>query len=422
MTSPGGIPLQNFMPAFADHNAGLKTYRRGTHRAAKPEETISRLSPLKDFFGITRIANLTGLDRTGIPVVMVCRPNARSSAVFHGKGIEMAAAKASGLMEAVETWHAEHIQLPLRLGSFVDLREPLNLADVEGLARVPGGRFHPDLPMLWVEGLDLVGGENLWVPYETVHANSAIPSLPGAGCFSASTNGLASGNHLLEATSHALCEVIERDATSLWHQLHPSMQDERRLDLATVDDEACRAVLDLLNKADLEVAVWETTTDVAVPTFECMAVDRTGEISHVGKGAGCHPAREIALLRALTEAVQVRTTYIVGSREDIKHADYHPVNLENRNRHARRLMRPIERARAYQAVGRYDFDNFEAELSWLVERLRAAGIRQAIVVDLSQSKFDVSVVRVVVPGLEGSNHLPDYVPGARAQAIQSRRL
>ncbi len=102
MTSPGGIPLQNFMPAFADHNAGLKTYRRGTHRAVKPEETISRLSPLKDFFGITRIANLTGLDRTGIPVVMVCRPNARSSAVFHGKGIEMAAAKASGLVARME--------------------------------------------------------------------------------------------------------------------------------------------------------------------------------------------------------------------------------------------------------------------------------------------------------------------------------
>jgi YcaO-like protein with predicted kinase domain len=421
MTSPGGIPLQNFMPAFADHNAGLKTYRRGTHRAVKPEETISRLSPLKDFFGITRIANLTGLDRTGIPVVMVCRPNARSSAVFHGKGIEIAAAKASGLMEAIETWHAEHIQLPLRLGSYADLRGTFNLADVEGLARVPGERFHLNLPMLWVEGLDLIGGEHVWAPFETVHANSTMPDLPGNGCFSASTNGLASGNHLLEATSHALCEVIERDATSLWHHLSPSMQNERRLDLSTVDDEACRTVLERLDQAELDVAVWETTTDVAVPAFECMAVDRTSEIGHVGKGAGCHPTRDIALLRALTEAVQVRTTYIIGSREDIRHADYRPQNLDSRNRHARSLMRSIERMRDYQSVIRCDFDTFEAELAWILERLRGAGIQQAIAVDLSRSEIGASVVRVVVPGLEGSDHLPDYVPGARAQAVQEGR-
>ena len=40
------------------------------------------------------------------------------------------------------------------------------------------------------------------------------------------------------------------------------MQDRMRLDLATVDDDVCRAVLDRLPHADLDVAVWETTTDV----------------------------------------------------------------------------------------------------------------------------------------------------------------
>ncbi|HYC14151.1 MAG TPA: hypothetical protein VEC75_07870, partial [Stellaceae bacterium] len=68
-------------------DGGRKRYRLGTHRTVPPEETIGRLRPLLDAFGITRVANLTGLDRTGVPVVMVCRPNARSSAVFHGKGI-----------------------------------------------------------------------------------------------------------------------------------------------------------------------------------------------------------------------------------------------------------------------------------------------------------------------------------------------
>jgi YcaO-like protein with predicted kinase domain len=399
---------------------GTKTYRHGTHRASTPYDTIARVRPLMVPFGITRIANVTGLDRTGIPVVMVCRPNARSSAVFHGKGIDIAAAKASGLMEAIETWHAEHVQLPLRYGSLVDLRVRHKLADVDGLPRVPACRFHANLPMLWCEGHDLIGRDRIWLPFETVHANATTPEPPGSGCFAASTNGLASGNHLLEALSHALCEVIERDATSLWHRRHPAMQDETRLSLATVEDDSCRAILDRLDQADLDVAVWETTTDVGVPAFQCLVEDRIGEIDHVGHGAGCHPTREIALLRALTEAVQVRTTYIVGSREDLGHADYGRAAMAARSRRARALTRPVERMRDFASVDCLAFDNFGTEVAWLLDRLKAAGIRQAVAVDLTHSEFGVPVVRVVVPGLEGSDHHAGYVPGVRARAIEQR--
>ncbi len=55
--------------------------------------------------GITRIADVTGLDTIDIPVVMVSRPNSRSVSVSQGKGCTLAAAKASGLMESVEGFH-----------------------------------------------------------------------------------------------------------------------------------------------------------------------------------------------------------------------------------------------------------------------------------------------------------------------------
>ena len=406
------------MRPFFGGDTGAKTYRLGTHRSVAPADTIDRIRPLWSAFGITRVANLTGLDRTGIPVVMVCRPNARSSAVFHGKGVDIAAAKASGLMEAVETWHAEHVQLPLRFGSFAALHGAFRLVDLRALPRMPGSRYHADLPMLWVEGYDLIGGDRIWVPFEIVHADGTSSGPPQSGCFAASTNGLASGNHHLEATSHALCELIERDATSLWHACAPVAQDEARLDLATVRDDACCAVLDRFDKARLEIAVWETTTDIKVPAFQCLLMDRTDEIRHVGHGAGCHPTREIALLRALTEAAQVRTTYIVGSREDIMHSDYQHAALETRLRRAQALMRPVDRMRDFNAIDRFMFDNFEAEVSWLLTRLGAVGIQQAVAIDLARSEFGVPVVRVVVPGLEGSDHHANYVPGARARAVQ----
>ena len=47
------------------------------HRTVSPEETLARMTPLMPVLGITRIADVTGLDHIGVPVVMVTRPNAR---------------------------------------------------------------------------------------------------------------------------------------------------------------------------------------------------------------------------------------------------------------------------------------------------------------------------------------------------------
>ena len=70
-----------------------KSFRAGTHRANSPEETLARVQPLLPVMGITRVANVTGLDYIGIPVVVVCRPNSRSLAVSQGKALTLPAAK-----------------------------------------------------------------------------------------------------------------------------------------------------------------------------------------------------------------------------------------------------------------------------------------------------------------------------------------
>ena len=49
-----------------------------------------------------------------------------------------------------------------------------------------------------------------------------------------------------------------------------------------------------------------------------------------------------------------------------------------------------------------------------LERLKAAGIREVVALDLTRREFDVPVVRVVIPGLEGARMHPNYVAGARA--------
>src|SRR5207247_5173478 len=132
--------------------------------------------------GITRVANITGLDCIGVPVVTVCRPNARSLAVSQGKGLTLAAARASALMEEIESYHAERIALPLKLGSYEDLRHTHRLVDIAGLPLATHSAYHPHFQLLWIEGWDLMQQEAVWVPFEMVCLDFTLPLPAGSGC------------------------------------------------------------------------------------------------------------------------------------------------------------------------------------------------------------------------------------------------
>ena len=165
--------------------------------------------------GVTRVANVTGLDYIGVPVVMVCRPNSRSLATTQGKGMTIKAAKVSGIMEAVEAFHAEGITKPLKLASFAELQNDHRITDVKRLPKVKDCRFAHSMRTLWIEGFDLLQQGSVWIPFELVHCDYTRPLPEGSGCFLPTTNGLAAGNEYLEAISHGICEVIERDAISM---------------------------------------------------------------------------------------------------------------------------------------------------------------------------------------------------------------
>ncbi len=367
--------------------------------------------------GITRIANVTGLDRIGIPVVMVCRPNSHSIAVSQGKGFSLDAAKASGLMESIESWHAEHIELPLKLGNFGDLSIGHAIIDIDRLPVMRDSLYHSMLPILWVEGKNLVDGASTWLPYETVHTFYAHPAPSGSGCFTQSSNGLASGNHHLEAVSHAICECVERDSTSLWHHKSKTEKDDLKLDLDSVDDEICRKLIAQLQAANLTITVWNTTSDSGIPSFDCMLLDPQHAFSHPGLGAGCHPCKSIALVRALTEAAQVRTTYIAGSRDDLTHREFEPSELEQKNRLLRRTAGEKIGVIDFTSIADRQFATFEEDVDWMLVQLVNIGIDEVVCVDLSKPAFDIPVVRVVIPGLEGPHDEDDYVPGPRVHAI-----
>jgi YcaO-like protein with predicted kinase domain len=395
-----------------------RSVARRWRRSVPPEETVERARGLFGVFGITRLADVTGLDRIGIPVAVAVRPNARSLSTSQGKGTTWAAACASAVMESIETWHAERVRVPLRLASWDELRWSTSVSDPALLPQTRTSLWQPGTRLLWALSRRQRDDEPVWVPYELVHTDYTLPRPTGAGCFLASSNGLASGNTPDEALSHALCEVVERDSTTLWHRLSPEQQRASRLDLGSVEDPECAALVKQVLAADVGIAVWDTTSDVGIPAFECVVAERgeAGHTMHSASGMGCHPNRAIAFSRAVTEAAQSRVTIITGARDDVVRADYDRIRDPSLLRRDHALVFDDVGERSFTDAPDLPSSTVEQDISAVLAGLTSIGCDDVLVLDLSHDEIGIPVVRVVVPGLESANLLSGYRPGPRAMA------
>jgi ribosomal protein S12 methylthiotransferase accessory factor len=371
----------------------------GTFRACDPAATLARLRPVLPRVGITRVADVTGLDRIGIPVAMCVRPAAHTLSVSQGKGASRALAHISAIMESLEAYHAEHVRPPDVVASHRELRRRHAALDPATLKPgVRGRAYHPRRRIEWIRGVDLSSGEPVFVPRARLLMQSA-PAHADVDLFSADSNGLASGNDRWEAICHGLFETIERDCDWRWHQRSAAERQHRLLDNDTIDASLPRAYLERFEAAGVVPRIWEITSDLGIPAYRCIIRDRDAwRPLGAHYGAGCHLSREVALARALSEAAQSRLTFIAGTRDDIFPSSYD-------QRRARWMPGPAEPLRP----GRRDFRDapaplamatFEEDAHQVVRRLVEAGYRRVVAVDHTRAGLGIPVAHVVVPGLQ----------------------
>ena len=135
-----------------------------------------------------------------------------------------------------------------------------------------------------------------------------------------STNGLASGNHPVEATLHALYEVIERDAMAglLRGGLTLPRGESRVVDLDTLPAGPLASLRDRLARAGIAVTLVRVASSVPERTFWAAFVDpdSPAACTSVNIGHGTHLNPTVAAIRAITEVAGARLTFIHGARED----------------------------------------------------------------------------------------------------------
>ncbi|MFD0687214.1 YcaO-like family protein [Actinomadura fibrosa] len=368
-----------------------KTCVSGTHRVLAPAETLRRIRPLFPTVGITRVADVTWLDEIGIPVHQAVRPGSRTVSVSQGKGLTHELAQVSAAMESIESWHAERLG-PGEVTATVADMERMCGYRVRDLPLEPRHHLRPGLELEWTRASRLDDGAATFLPTDLLRLDGRVRDTWSPPLFAQTSNGLASGNTVAEATLHGLYEVVERDSLA-----RAEGKVSPVLDLATVDGPA-RGLLDRMGAAAVEVRVEVPPSPTGLACF--LAVIWSEEFPVLFAGAGAHLDRDVALCRALTEAAQSRVTQIAGARDDLTTGAYrraaaNPSGLPTPSPEAGRL--------AYGDVATVRNETLADDLRDVVTRLVSLTGRSPMVVDHTRPDLSVPVVRVVCPGLRSES-------------------
>ena len=389
-----------------------------TARTSSAEASIERVTPYRPEYGITRVANLTHLDRVGVPVHTALKPLGTTLSNGSGKGLTMEASKISAIMEAIEQTHWENDRLEKVETTQSDLvAQGLAVTNGDELPLFKLSLWNHRLPLDWTMGHDLVTGEEIWTPAELVQAN--LRSRLAISTFVTSSNGLASGNNVFEAIFSGLTELVERDAIAMYRaEGNKETYDPAiRLDeLSAAYGEPFHSLREQIERAELRLFVFDCTSEVGIPTYKAfvhdLAVSRAGAFG--GYGTSLDPS--VALCRAVTEAMQSRGLVIAGSRDD-QFGSVRDAALMNSNHHEA----PPEGDKHLTVRSNDNTGSIVDDVAVVTERLREAGMEQIVVLRHTQPGDPVQVVRVIVPGLEGYR-FEQYTPGPRARAAEARFL
>lgn len=380
--------------------------RLGTSlRTRAPAQTEALARPLMRALRLSAPTDITRLDRLGVPVFVSRRRGGGALSVHAGKGFVAQESRLGAIMEGIEHAVAQDASAPATLrrvaldALVAAWPRTLTLAD---LAPRLGVSTAAPRVVAALRCEDLVAGTSALLPAELLVPGAPALSPGEPALFGWSTNGLASGNTLQEATLHALLEVLERDTIAL----HAARSEALAV--------ACDGLPDALAEraarwaADgVHLSLRWLPNPFGLPCFEATLQEPGHPLVPLARGWGLHLDREVALARAVSEAAQSRLCRLhraspAGRAFYAELAALRSVAADERLRAA---IAPTERGRALAAVPSVPCGTVRAAMHEVLARLQAAGFAHVFRHRLRPAAGGVDlrglhVVKVVVPGCE----------------------
>ncbi|MFI7693535.1 TOMM precursor leader peptide-binding protein [Nonomuraea sp. NPDC049655] len=337
-----------------------------------------------------------------------------------GKGRTEVQARVSALCEAIErysgVWRGEE---PVTEAAYADLdpavavhpesllhfsdaqyagREEWNKDPAHRLHLVPE-RFRTDLPVDWSPAWSLTEERERLVP--SGYAWYGHPDLERHFYCVGDSNGNASGNSIEEAVLQGFCELVERDAVALWWY---NRARRPAFDLDSLRDPYVDTVREFYRGMDRDLWLLDITTDLGIPAFVGVSHRLGHPVEDVIVGFGAHLDPRIAAIRTLTEVNQFLPS--VERRDEHGETLYLDDDVatlawwkETKLAEEPWLVPdPAARPRTLADYARSDGGDLAGDVQTCVARAAAAGI-EVIALDQSRPDLELSVVRVIAPGM-----------------------
>ena len=329
MAPPSYAPLADRVTAVKARAAAWlrPDVRRPEHdgRASSLQDARRQVTAWARTYGVSRVANVTGLDRVGIPNAHAVRPLATHpcAIVSSGKGRSLEAAQTGALFESFERWAAEAPGFDI----LASRRETATVCP--WIRAVVPSCLTPDQQIRWVLGFDPFTGMECLVPVDCVAFPRDWPDVNRIPGYSSSTDGIASGTVPSEAISAALFELIERHAVA-----HIDINRLFRIDERSIPDESA-ALVERFRSAGIDLSIVYCPSPTKISTFYVLSRDDVARQSvFFCSGSGCHSQPRLALDRALLELSQSRASFVSSIRPDVgqRIAQFHGSSYGQRRR------------------------------------------------------------------------------------------
>lgn len=395
-------------------------YRENGCRSVLAEEFLPRALEVGKKIGVTRLASISQLSDIDYPVVQSTRPhifdhiNAAMNTGSQGKGPSLTQATISCLMESLEAYAMETRDPRLIRGSFAELSKSYVVLDPEFcVLAFNADECKKDEAILWTDSYCPDLDCTVLVPAESVYFPMKAESYQTAHHFQRGYNGLAAGATYLDATIHGLYELIERRLKAETERgTAPSYE---------VSLESCPSLKKLSaaldGRAKVQLFFVKSKELPEIPYFEAKIETSQSRIHH---GYGCCLDVDIAMERALSEAVQTQATVDSTSREDMVHQFkdsrfykdkiffakafsvwHHNKNKAHHYAHAPRpyfkKILPIEILK--EMTGHAKYTSLQEEYSLLKNWMAKAGFPLHYICNMTPIGIDIPVVRVLVPNM-----------------------
>ena len=339
-------------------------------------------------FGITRLSFIDGLGDCPISVSQVFRPSSRSLTSSSGKGFDPISSLVAGIMESLELMHAEQVEKQQEKLICVNKSHFCHdNPSAEKFLMLMGIQNKRDFLYPMFQSENLTTSTDSFVPWESVmmiptqHDHKLVPS----------SNGLASGSNIIEASISALCEIIERDSEAMSY-INKNIEV---IDLSSIINPELSSLIETLEQLNLLIKIEHLSNPYSLPVMRCILWNKSG-IGWEGPFGGCAAdvSRDRSLIAAITEALQAMVIHIAGARDDIR------FNPSKKLSSIEKGENPAD----FNSVPDYPgLSNQVALLDFLLSMCKAANINTVHRVLLSEDP-DYAVVKLTSPDMSFIHH------------------